>query len=329
MKIVIFGASGMLGYDLVNYLRSINVSDLRNGKTYQELDIQDIDTPSHSNVDITDRTGVNHYLSTMKSHGFDTVINCAAATDVNGIQSCVSDEQKSYALNALAPKYLAEACKFLKMRLIHISTDYVYSDLSLETSMYHDEFPKNIYGYHKLMGELFIKSSMDSNYSIIRVGCLYGMHKSKSFIHKFLKNVANSIRNKNFSPLVINYQRSTPTSTSFVCKTIFNVLKNDMFGTMTASPKGHANRFEFAEKILKFANETEKFPDELISVNVKKDFTELNYCIPPTSCMNEINQGSHLYSNVSLTWEDDLSLFFRDNCEELAKWFRHLLEEDK
>ena len=304
MNIVIFGASGMLGNDLLDFLRSLNKTEFTiHGKTFPGHDIGELASPSRQEVDLTDRTKVYHYLTTMRSRGFNTVINCAAETDVGGIQSCVADEQNSYAVNALAPRYIAEACNSLKMRLIHISTDYVYSDMSLSTAMYHDEFPKNIYGYHKLIGELFIQNAMKSNYSIIRVGCLYGMNRGKSFIHKFLKNVSNSIKHKDFSPLVMEYQCSTPTSTMFVCGTILNVLENEMYGIMTASPRGHANRFEFAEKIVELANESGMFPDKLKHVRVKKDFTEPNYFIPATSCMNAINQTSHIGPDITFIFK--------------------------
>jgi len=317
MNIVIFGASGMLGYDLVHHIKSLAGHN-----------IGLISTPSSGEVDLSDRVNVQHCLSTMKSRGFDTVINCAAVTDVNGIQSCIADEQKSYYLNALAPKYIAEACNTLKMRLVHISTDYVYSDMSLETKMYHDEFPKNIYGYHKLIGELFIKSTMSSNYTIIRVGCLYGMNREKSFIHKFLKNVANSIKNKDYSPSVVNYQCSTPTSTEFVCDIIINLLENEMYGTFTASPSGHANRFEFAEKIIELMNKTGKFPDELNSVTVKEDYAELNYFIPPVSYMEGINQSSHIGYGYQWTWEDDLTRFIDYYSESLSEWFSRIMRSD-
>ena len=321
MNIVIFGASGMLGFDLSSYLKSL--------PNHGYNIVWQIATPTRNEVDISDRINVQHYLTTMKAAGYDVVINCAAATDVNGIQSCVSEETNSYSINALAPKYIAEACKNLNMRLVHISTDYVYSDKSLNTSTYHDEFPANIYGYHKLIGELFVKNAMPSNYTIIRVGCLYGMHREKSFVHKFLKNAASSIRYKDYSPTVVNYQRSTPTSTMFVCDIILNVLKNGIYGTVTASPQGAANRFEFASKIIELANETGAFPDELKFVNVKKDFCELNYFIPSTSCMGSINQTSHIGYDFPWTWEDDLKRFIEDSSELLSNWFKELLKENE
>lgn len=115
----------------------------------------------------------------------------------------------------------------------------------------------------------------------------------------------------------------------FVCDIILNVLENGIYGTVTTSPQGAANRFEFASKIIELANETGTFPDELKSVIVKKDFCELNHFIPSTSCMGRINQTSHIGYDFPWTWEDDLRRFMEENSELLSNWFKALLKENE
>lgn len=317
-KIVLFGGSGMLGYDFIRHLKLVA----------RETSVV---FPSHKEVDMGNSSKVFRYLSSMRMLGYDTVVNCAAATDVSGIQSCVCSETNSYLMNALAPRYVAEACASLGMRLVHMSTDYVYSEMSLKTVPKRDEFPMNIYGYHKLIGELFVKESMgkcSAPYSIIRVGCLYGMHREKSFVHKFLKNVAHSIKNGDFSPSVVDWQTSTPTSTRFVCDMILNVLDSGMFGTtMTASPIGSATRFEFAKKIVEFAAVSGYFPKEMNKVVVQRNSEVPNYFIPRTSCMEELNLSiPHVGYGYCWTWKDDLGRFFDENSKELSGWFNAYLE---
>ena len=318
MNIILFGSSGMLGYDFYTIGK----------QTIWETSIPTIECPSHTDVHLADKAAVNQYLTTMKSRGFDTVVNCAAAVDGNAIQSYINDELTSYRVNALGPKYLAEACTRLGMRLLHISTDYVYSENSTELSD-HEEFPVNIYGYHKLIGELNIRTAMKDNYTILRVGCLYGMHRGKSFVHKFLKNVANAIRNKFNTVNVVDYQLTTPTSTCFVCDRMMDVLQNNMFGTYTTSPYGSATRYMFAKKIVELCGKHGVFGGtEFFDGFVRKEPEDkMEYRIPAYSVMNELNQETHLYGAPStVTWEDVLENFIVTNQKELAVWFKDLIE---
>ena len=324
MNIVLFGSSGMLGHDFQTLIRRNNNLLIMGGDP--KICVDRLACPSHADVHLASRTDVNQYLVTMKSQGFDTVVNCAAATDVNAIQSCINDEMNSYKVNALGPKYLAEACARLGMRLIHISTDYVYSDERPE------EFPVNIYGYHKLIGELNIKAAMKDNYAILRVGCLYGMHNSKSFLHKFLRNVANAVRNNFDSVNVIDYQLTTPTSTHFVCNRMIDILRTGMVGTYTTSPRGCATRWEFAKKIVELCGKHGVFGNwEFQDGFVKKGSSDqIGYMIPKFSAMYELNLETHLYGNpATTTWEDVLDDFIGANKDELTAWFKGLIEEKK
>ena len=113
-------------------------------------------------------------------------------------------------MNCLGVRNLARACSRTGSWLIHISTDYVYS----ENADYR-ECPKCAYGFHKWAGEIMARAET-YNLTVLRVGCLYGMNRSKSFIHKFLGNAVKS----NFSPDVVDCQSSVPTSTLFVCEAI-------------------------------------------------------------------------------------------------------------
>jgi len=315
MNIVLFGSSGMLGHDFHTMLMKSDVN-------YR------LACPSHADVHLASRAAVSQYLTTMKSQGFDTVINCAAVVDGKGIQTYPNAEFDSYRVNALGPKYLAEACARLGMRLLHISTDYVYSENSTEFSDY-EEFPVNIYGYHKLIGELNIKAVMKDNYTILRVGCLYGMHRNKSFLHKFLQNVANAFKN-NLGPVhVIDYQLTTPTSTCFVCDRMMDVLRNNMFGTYTTSPHGSATRYMFAKKIVELCEKHGVFGGiEFFDGFVRKESEDkMRYRIPAHSVMNELNRDTHLYGAPStVTWENVLEDFISTNQKELAAWFKDLVE---
>jgi dTDP-4-dehydrorhamnose reductase len=318
MKIIVVGHNGMLGSYLENVL--LGLLGCKNSN--------DLAFPSRMELDITNRKSVSEYLLKMKLLNFNVVINCAASTDVSGIQNNQEMAETSYATNALGPKYLAEACQKMGYRLIHISTDYVYSQHSIGTRLYHDPFPINIYGTHKLIGELFIQNEMvNGNYTILRVGNLYGTECEKSFIHKFLKNVCDCVKiGKN--PSVVPFQISVPTPTSFVANQINKLLINPICGTLTTSPTGQANRYQFASEILNFINKNSyDFDKRLLNVNLQKNiFNKSNSeYLPYTSHMGDINQTTHIYGDYS--WQDELKSFLGREKPHFVEYTNNLLNK--
>lgn len=199
-NIAVFGADGMLGYDVVSHLKDlqfIKTSKIGAVKAFGK----GIDIASYSNVD--DALSRFKYSDNVK---FDIVVNCAAMTDVNKIETDKEYRDKAYRANVIGPTYLAMICKRLKMKLVHVSTDYVFSEKSaqdwhwpIEHNKYTElhafhknnsvEWPVNIYGMQKLLAENAIKQTLpEKQYAILRTSWLYGMHNCKSFVHKFLKN---------------------------------------------------------------------------------------------------------------------------------------------
>ena len=121
-----------------------------------------------------------------------------------------------------------------KTKLIHISTDYVFSELSNNADainglfyIHSTVFPKNVYGMHKLLGEQFIKevfANKEKQYAILRTSWLYGAHNNKSFIHKFINNLVKTIKDGKTEIEVTENEVSIPTSTVCVVDYIVNVL---------------------------------------------------------------------------------------------------------
>lgn len=175
----------------------------------------------------------------------------------------------SYKLNALAPQYIAESCNYWKTKLIHISTDYVFSEQSYspftgtKADIHAEPFPKNNYGLHKLLGEKGIAESFKSkkNYAILRTSWLYGAHNSKSFVHKFMKNVGKACKEANAEESaevvvdVTSDEYSVPTSTECVISSIDDIIENKLYGVMHAVPfivigDEPPSRLGFAREIL-------------------------------------------------------------------------------
>lgn len=152
-RMVIFGSSGMLGRDIVDYFNDFKLL-----------------CPKHKEVDISNLDSVKSYFKKREIGKSDIVVNCAAVTDVNGIQLYIDKALESLKVNAVGAFNLSMACRDNGAWLIHISTDYVYSESSEDGR----ECPKNLYGHDKLLGEHYIRTAL-GRFTIIRVGCLYGM----------------------------------------------------------------------------------------------------------------------------------------------------------
>lgn len=149
-----------------------------------------------------DLTNVEAVKSFFNTNDFDIIINCAAYTDVDGAED---DKLAAKALNHTAVTHLVEQCKMHQIRLIHISTDYVFDGKA--TTPYQEEFPCNplsIYGKTKRAGELeIIQSDIDA--LIIRTTWLYSCY-GKNFVKTML-----SLAKTNAQLKVVNDQIGRPT----------------------------------------------------------------------------------------------------------------------
>jgi dTDP-4-dehydrorhamnose reductase len=148
------------------------------------------DVRKHANLDVDfqdlpalDITNVQQLTSYFSKNKLDYCINCAAFTAVD-----LAEEQSelAYNVNAEGPKNIAMLCQKHNVKLIHISTDFVF-DGKKDTPYLEIDTPNplSVYGASKLQGEQNIQHNMD-NYFIIRTSWLYSMH-GNNFLKTMLK----------------------------------------------------------------------------------------------------------------------------------------------
>lgn len=161
---------------------------------------------------------------------------------------------------------------------------------------------------------------------IVRIGCLYGIHREKSFIHKLLRNLCRSYIQGKRQVYVSKWQKSTPTSTKFVCDNVVFLLQNNLpHGTFTLSPRGIASRYDFAyelTRIMKDRNMLEK----LSEMEILPNNDEVKY-LPSTSEMNLLDKTSHLGASKG-TWEMHLEDFIVENSESLKNFIVKTMKEE-
>ena len=117
MKILITGCRGQLGTELQHQLAAEGCAIGPLPERLRKATVIPVDVDE---LDITDREATINYI---RRHQPDTVINCAAFTNVDG---CETARDAAFKVNAIGPRNLALACEKVNARLIHISTDYVF-----------------------------------------------------------------------------------------------------------------------------------------------------------------------------------------------------------
>jgi dTDP-4-dehydrorhamnose reductase len=226
VKILIIGASGMLGRDLQPIL------SLRHEVMGVDLDKLDITQPGKPR-------------ETLDSLRPDVVINLAAITDVDG---CESQREKAFLVNAQGALEVAQGCAATGARLIHLSTDYVFDGTS-PLSYTEEALPRplNAYGESKLLGERAVQETGE-NYLILRTAWLYGRH-GKNFVDTILR-----LSSQQEEIRVVNDQRGSPTYTRDLSRAIEVLLEREERGVVHVTNSGSCSWFEFAGKILAMRN---------------------------------------------------------------------------
>lgn len=223
-RILLVGAGGMLGRDLVDALAGREVTAL-----------------TRAELDVTDAQAVDAAVA-----GADIVINATAYTKVDDAES---HEDDAFAVNAVAPGLLAEASARHGARLVHVSTDYVFDGTA--TSPYAEDAPRgpvSAYGRTKAEGELRVLAALPDGAAILRTAWLYGEH-GPSFPKTMLKLAADRE-----TLTVVDDQRGQPTWSRDLASRIVEVVDLGVpAGVFHATSAGETTWFGFAREVFALA----------------------------------------------------------------------------
>lgn len=238
MKILITGASGQLGTEIQRQLKN-GGSAL--GPVPERLKNATVIATDVNELDITDRDAT---IAFVRRHQPDTIISCAAFTNVDG---CESNPEAAFKVNAIGVSNLAQAAERINARLIHVSTDYVFrgeGNKPLDESERVD--PKSVYGKTKALGEEYVKNFCH-RYFIVRTAWLYG-YAGKNFV----KTIVNA--GKKFGKLeVVSDQLGNPTNAEDLAHHILQLAVSHDYGVYHCTGEGICSWYEFASEIIRLS----------------------------------------------------------------------------
>ncbi|MFH1361051.1 MAG: dTDP-4-dehydrorhamnose reductase [bacterium] len=231
MKILVIGADGQLGTDLVKIIPPAELI---------ALTIKDID--------ITDREQTHQVI---KKYQPSIVINTAA---YHNVDKCEDEVEAAFRVNTYGVKYLAEVCQGLGVALVQLSTDYVFAGDKRSPYLESDVAnPQSVYAISKLAGEQCVKYHL-KKYFIVRTTGLYGVagclgKGGTNFVEGMIKRAAAQAELR-----VVSDEILSPTYSLDLAEAIYSLVQTNNFGLYHVVNAGQCSWYEFTVKIFELLN---------------------------------------------------------------------------
>ena len=238
MKILITGSNGQLGNELQ---KIVSTGKAEIGEVSEEIKNAEVFAMDVDILDITNLEQVKKVLNEVKP---DVVINCAAATNVDG---CEANQDLAFKINSLGPRNLAMVAEELGAKIVQVSTDYVFSGVG-EAPLKECDLvaPVSVYGKTKLLGEEFVRD-FSTKYYIVRTAWLYG-YVGHNFVYTMMK------LGKDRDTLnVVNDQLGNPTHANDLAYHILKLIQTEEYGVYHCTGKGECSWYNFTSEIMKLS----------------------------------------------------------------------------
>lgn len=227
MKIIVTGANGQLGQELVKQLSSSEHDLFAYTKT--ELDITDIEKVVAVCNDIRP----------------NIVINAAAYTNVDGAET---NQELAFRVNGIGQRNLAVAAEEIGAKICYISTDYVFNgQANSPYTEYMNVEPLGVYGQSKYAGE-FLTQTLSSKYFIVRTAWVYGEF-GPNFVKMMLK-----LAEEKTEIGVVHDQIGSPTYTVDLAEFLIELVQTEKYGIYHCTNSGTCSWYEFAKEVFEMAN---------------------------------------------------------------------------
>ena len=218
MRILITGAGGQLGHDLVTAFSG-----------------HEAVAATHRQLDVDDRDAV---LGTIIQLRPDAVVHAGAWTDVDG---CETDPDRAFRTNALGTRHVVEGARLAGAHVCYVSTDYVFDGTGDRPWVEWDQpAPRSVYGRSKLGGE----RELDPGTTVVRTSWVCGAH-GRNFVKTMLRAAA-----ERDELTVVDDQHGCPTFTSDLAGAIRRLVVARLPGTFHVTNQGATTWFDFARAIV-------------------------------------------------------------------------------
>ena len=226
MKVLVTGVKGQLGYDVVRELEKRQIEAVG-------VDVEE--------MDITDAAQVETVIRNVNP---DAVIHCAAYTAVDAAED---NEELCRRVNAQGAENVAKVCQEMDLKMMYISTDYVFDGQGTRPWEPDDERdPLNVYGQTKYEGELAVEKYVEK-FFIVRIAWVFGVN-GKNFIKTML-----NLGKTHDKLTVVNDQTGSPTYTYDLARLLADMIQTDKYGRYHATNEGICTWYEFACEIFRQA----------------------------------------------------------------------------
>lgn len=278
MRVFVTGVKGQLGYDVMNELEKQGLEGIG-------VDIDE--------MDITDADQVNKVI---KEAAPDAVIHCAAYTAVDAAED---NEEICRKVNAQGTENIAKVCEELDIKMMYISTDYVFNGQGERPWEPDDERePLNVYGQTKYEGELAIEEHVKKFFTV-RIAWVFGVNGQN-----FIKTMLNLGKTHDHLT-VVNDQTGSPTYTYDLARLLVDMIQTDKYGRYHATNEGLCTWYEFACEIFKQAGM------DVSVAPVSSDEYPAKAKRPSNSRMDKSKLTANGFQPLP-TWQDALSRYLKE-----------------
>ncbi len=279
MRVLVTGAKGQLGTDLMNELKKQGLEGIG-------VDIEE--------MDITDEKACMKVIS---EADVDAVIHCAAYTAVDAAEDNVELCRK---INGDGTRNVALACKAADVKMMYISTDYVFDGKGTRPWEPDDErHPLNVYGLTKYEGELAIEELLEK-YFTVRIAWVFGV-AGKNFIKTMLR-----LGKERGAVSVVNDQVGSPTYTYDLARLLVDMIQTEHYGRYHATNEGECSWYEFAVEIFRQAG-----MENVTVTPVSSSEFAAKAVRPENSRMNRQKLSDNGFTRLP-DWQDALSRFLKE-----------------
>ena len=277
-KVMVLGASGQLGSLVINELKLLQI---------------EVYAPEKINFNLLD---VKQMELMVSKYAPKIIINCSGWTNVDLAET---RREEVFAVNAHGPSNLAKICSFHGIKLIHFSSDYVFSGKrSIPWTEDSPTNPINVYGESKALSEELTLQNNPSGTLVIRTSWLYGFKKGFNIsIESLALGGAKNIK-------VAIDQIGQPTNAKELAKIICELALSNAIGIVHCTNNGETSRFELAKQVYVYNNLDPDLIEPVASTAIINSARRPEYSV--LSHANFLRLGF----NLMLDWRNSLNVFY-------------------